>query len=74
MVRRPIRRADHPLKSVFGGITSVANGQGLCEACNYTKEAVGWHTRGDPDGAIETSTPTGHRYTSRPPPGFGGSP
>ncbi|HEX4687840.1 MAG TPA: HNH endonuclease, partial [Actinomycetes bacterium] len=43
------------------------------EACNYTKEAPGWQTRpapGSRPGAhqVEITTPTGHRYRSRPPP------
>ena len=31
-----------------GGPTSAANGQGLCEACNYTKQAPGWRARPGP--------------------------
>ena len=56
-----------------GGATSAANGQGLCEACNYTKEAPGWAARPTHDSRpgrhqVEIITPTGHRYRSRPPP------
>ncbi|WP_397427844.1 HNH endonuclease, partial [Pseudarthrobacter equi] len=25
-----------------GGNTTASNGQGLCEACNHTKESPGW--------------------------------
>ncbi len=67
----PIRHIDHPFPTAAGGATSEANGQGLCEACNYTKEAPGWISRPAPDGAghqVTTTTPTGHTYTSRPPP------
>lgn len=44
------------------------NAQGLCEACNYAKGAPGWRSRPRPDGIIETTTPTGHTYLTRPPP------
>jgi hypothetical protein len=69
----PIRHGDHVLPHASGGATSAANGEGLCEACNYTKEAPGWQTRpapGSRPGAhqVEITTPTGHQYVSRPPP------
>jgi hypothetical protein len=56
-----------------GGPTSAANGEGLCEACNYTKEAPGWADRPTHDSRpgrheVEITTPTGHQYVSRPPP------
>jgi hypothetical protein len=67
----PIRHADHVTPAARGGRTTVSDGQGYCEACNYTKQAAGWRTRvvasraGPPE--IEVTTPTGHRYRSRPP-------
>lgn len=67
----PIRHADHVVPVEAGGETSEANGQGLCEACNYAKEAPGWRSRPSPGGAgesISITTPTGHAYTSIPPP------
>lgn len=62
----PIRHADHATPAAEGGLTTADDGQGLCEACNYNKQAPGWiQTR---DGAdIVTTTPTGHRYRSKPP-------
>jgi hypothetical protein len=45
----------------------VSNGQSLCEACNYAKQAPGWTTRRSRDGTIIVTTPTGHTYTSRAP-------
>lgn len=65
----PIRHTDHLRRAADGGPTSAANGQGLCEACNQAKEAPGWeHTAtGARAGPITVRTPTGHRYTSRPP-------
>jgi hypothetical protein len=68
-----VRHADHATAAVEGGATSEVNGQGLCEACNYAKTAPGWAARAAPDSSlgahlIETRTPTGHRYRSRPPP------
>ena len=67
----PIRHADHVVARSAGGSTSEANGQGLCEACNYAKQAPGWQARPSPRGAadrVDLTTPTGHRYASRPPP------
>lgn len=69
----PIRHIDHSVGAAHGGETSVDNSAGLCEACNYTKEAPGWVTIRLPNRALETSTPTGHRYGSRPPPPVGQS-
>lgn len=67
----PIRHIDHPLRVAQGGKTTAANSQGLCEACNYTRETLGWRTILHPDRIVETVTPTGHRYRSRPPPVVG---
>ncbi len=64
----PVRHVDHVTSVARGGRTTTSNGQSLCEACNYTKETAGWVTDSSPDGVIETRTPTGHRYLSRPPP------
>jgi hypothetical protein len=65
----PVRHLDHARDHADGGPTSATNGQGLCEACNYTKQARGWtaRPRPGPRHTIETTTPTGHRYTSTAP-------
>lgn len=66
-----VRHLDHVKRRADGGPTSADNGQGTCETCNYAKEAPGWSARfiRGPDGEhiVEITTPTGHRYTSRPP-------
>ncbi|MCW2796534.1 MAG: hypothetical protein JWM79_2031 [Nocardioides sp.] len=66
----PIRHHDHVRAVAEGGETSEPNGQGLCEACNYAKEAFGWaaRPRPGPRHTVETTTPTGHRYESTAPP------
>ncbi|WP_439939227.1 DUF222 domain-containing protein [Nocardia sp. N13] len=66
----PIRHLDHAEDNALGGPTAAHNGQGTCEACNYAKEASGWSARPRPGPrhTIETTTPTGHRYRSTPPP------
>ena len=67
----PIRHIDHALASRAGGATTTANGQGLCEACNYAKEAPGWRAttvRAGPRHTVRTTTPTGHGYDSTAPP------
>lgn len=38
----PIRHLDHVVPVARGGSTTAANGQGLCERCNYLKESPGW--------------------------------
>ena len=64
----PIRQVDHSRASSAGGSTSERNAQGLCEACNQAKEALGWRARPGPDRTIQTTTPTGHTHITRPPP------
>jgi hypothetical protein len=62
-----IRHTDHVIGADDGGPTSYANGQGLCEACNYAKQAPGWWARPEPHGDVVTTTPTGLGYTTSPP-------
>jgi hypothetical protein len=61
-----IRHVDHIVPRARGGPTTADNGQGLCELCNYAKEADGWSARTipGPRHTVEISTPTGHTYTS----------
>jgi hypothetical protein len=70
----PIRHADHVRRHVAGGPTGLGNGAGLCEACNYAKESVGWQARALPNGVVAFTTPTGHCYRSHPPPAPGQGP
>ncbi len=69
----PVRHGDHAETHESGGATDADNGQGMCERCNYDKQAPGWRARPSPGSRagrhrIETVTPTGHRHVSRPPP------
>jgi hypothetical protein len=68
----PIRHRDHARPHQRGGATSAANGLGMCERCNYAKEAPGWRvtTTVDETGGhrAEFETPTGMRYHSGAPP------
>ncbi|MGO4858264.1 HNH endonuclease [Arthrobacter sp. 2MCAF14] len=70
----PIRHFDHIIPWHDGGTTSLANGAGLCEACNHTKELNGWTTRTKTTTrpgtrhALDIRTPTGHTYRSTAPP------
>lgn len=68
----PIRHRDHVVAVDAGGETTACDGQGLCASCNYAKQAIGWRARPrpGPDSAhvVETTTPTGHHYTSNAPP------
>ncbi len=65
----PIRHADHIISAADGGTTTADNGQGLCEACNYAKQAPGWRTRRTPGQRhrVETTTPTGHSHHTHAP-------
>ena len=51
----PIRHIDHAEPYAQGGHTTASNGQGLCENCNYAKQAPGWTSR---SGTV-TDTPPG---------------
>ncbi|NTY63518.1 HNH endonuclease [Mycolicibacterium sphagni] len=68
----PVRHRDHATPHRRGGATSGVNGLGLCEACNYAKEAPGWSvtTGTDENGrhAAEFTTPNGTHYHSAAPP------
>jgi hypothetical protein len=67
----PIRHLDHAMATRDDGATTTANRQGLCEACNYAKEAPGWRARtvrAGPRHTVRTTTPTGHSYDSTAPP------
>jgi hypothetical protein len=66
----PIRHHDHIIPWHDDGPTTLANGAGLCEACNHAKELPGWKAqpRPGPRHTIELTTPTGHTYRSTAPP------
>lgn len=68
----PIRHTDHATPAARGGPTSAANGEGLCAACNYTKENPGWTVaaRTGPEGThtATLTTPTGATHHSTAPP------
>ncbi|WP_426767281.1 HNH endonuclease [Pseudarthrobacter sp. 1G09] len=68
----PIRHHDHIIPWHHGSNTTTANGQGLCEACNHTKESPGWSaaTASNPGArhTVKLRTPTGHTYHSTAPP------
>ncbi len=68
-----IRHLDHLHDHARGGRTSLSNGQGLCERCNYLKQTPGWSSETLPSGSarrhrVRVTTPTGHTYDSTAPP------
>lgn len=71
----PIRHRDHATPRRRGGPSSADNGLGLCERCNYTKEAHGWtvSTGTDESGRHRAVfiTPTGAHHHSLAPPAPG---
>ena len=71
-----LRHLDHVRPHRRGGPTTARNGQGLCERCNYVKEAPGWSSwvaDHPPDRLHEVHGVTEHlrivRSTSPPLPG-----
>ena len=68
----PIRHVDHAVAHGRGGLTELANAQGLCERCNHAKEATGWTTRVATDDVgrqvVTTTTSSGLAYSSTAPP------
>ena len=67
----PIRHRDHARPRNRGGPTSAVNGTGMCERCNYEKEAPGWRVTACDENGMHTAefvTPTGARYRSTAPP------
>ncbi len=79
----PIRHHDHINPWHHGGDTTASNGQGLCEACNHTKESPGWSStpvpvpetaqlpdpKQFPDGQPETRQVARHTVKLRTPTG-----
>ncbi len=68
----PIRHHDHAQPHNRGGPTTAHNALGLCEHCNYTKQAPGWHAHTNVDETAthnaELTTPTGAHYHCTAPP------
>src|SRR6476619_6222686 len=74
----PARHLDHIRDHADGGPTTDTNGQSLCVRCNHTKQLPCFTattltdtTTGQQPGAthtVQTTTPTGHTYTSHAPP------
>jgi Domain of unknown function (DUF222)/HNH endonuclease len=68
----PIRHRDHARPWAKGGATSASNGLGLCERCNYVKDAGGWRVEPSVDETYRHTavftTPTGAQYRSGAPP------
>jgi len=69
----PIRDGDHVTDWAQTGVTDAEDAQGLCVSCNHAKQAIGWRARPGPGErhTVETTTPTGHTYTSHAPPVVG---
>jgi hypothetical protein len=62
----PIRHIDHAQPHHQDGVTSEDNGNGLCEQCNYIRQAPHWEIRPEPGRrhTLRITTPTGHSYRS----------
>jgi hypothetical protein len=68
----PIRHHDHAQPHARNGPTNAVNGMGLCEQCNYAKQAAGWRVEGSVDEkgthTAHFTSPTGANYRSTAPP------
>lgn len=68
----PIRHTDHAVRHADDGKTNAVNGIGVCEACNYAKEAPGWTVATEiNENGIHTAefvTPTRAIHHSQAPP------
>lgn len=53
----PVRQIDHVVPNADAGPTTADNLQGLCEACNHTKQAPGWRQAPHRTPARRTSSP-----------------
>ena len=62
-----IRHHDHIHAYTDGGLSTADNGQGLCIRSHTLKHLPGWKVTAN-DKATIWRTPTGHTYTSHPPP------
>jgi hypothetical protein len=62
-----IRDDDHIHDFTLGGLTTAANGQGLCKRSHTLKHQPGWTVVSDSKATV-WRTPTGHTYRSNPPP------
>ncbi|OLT06007.1 hypothetical protein BJF90_19170 [Pseudonocardia sp. CNS-004] len=63
------RAIDSELDHVIPYPTGPTSAENLMSGCghdHHAKHAPGWHVRARPDGRIEWTTPTGHRYYSDP--------
>jgi hypothetical protein len=68
---RPAHRCDldHEQPPSTGGATSADNLAVLCRRHHRAKHEAGWHVqRNQHTGASHWTAPTGHQYTSTPPP------
>lgn len=57
---------DHVIAWQHGGRTAEDNLAALCPRHHDLKEQPGWQVALHPDRTLEWTTPTGHRYRSRP--------
>ena len=66
----PVRHGDHALDPRWAVRPTPQNGQGLCEACDYAKQAPGWRARRSPGSKAQRSRRRCRRATVplRPPP------
>jgi hypothetical protein len=62
-----IRHLDHIVPWHSAGPTALANGAGLCEACNHTKEIPGWAARPHPACATPSNSPPRPATATTPP-------
>lgn len=65
---RSARRSevDHTIDWALGGVTDHRNLAHLCTAHHHLRHHTAWSYRQDDRGNLEWTSPTGHRYATRP--------
>ncbi len=53
---------EHQIPWEDGGETNEANLNAICSRHHHAKHEAGWQPDRQPDGTIEGTSPTGHRY------------
>ncbi len=57
---------EHQIPWEDGGETNEANLNAICSRHHHAKHEAGWQPDRQPDGTIQWTSPTGHRYREKP--------
>jgi hypothetical protein len=57
---------EHAIPWEEGGETNADNLNAICSRHHHGKHEAGWEPERQPDGSLEWTSPTGHRYREQP--------